>query len=120
VDKAKIEVIEQLPPPTNGKGIHSFLGHAGFYQRSIQIFSQIAQPLMHLLAKEVVFIFMKECLHEVPHFEEGTLFLRLLYNLMTGIYHLRSCVMLLIMLLEQCSASQSVRSIMLYPMQARL
>jgi hypothetical protein len=32
VDKAKIEVIEQLLPPTNVKGIHSFLGHAGFYQ----------------------------------------------------------------------------------------
>jgi hypothetical protein len=31
VDKTKIEVIEQLPPPTNVKGIHSFLGHAGFY-----------------------------------------------------------------------------------------
>jgi hypothetical protein len=25
VDKAKIEVIEQLPPPTNMKGIYSFL-----------------------------------------------------------------------------------------------
>jgi hypothetical protein len=31
VDKVKIEVIEQLPPPTIVKGIHSFLGHAGFY-----------------------------------------------------------------------------------------
>jgi hypothetical protein len=31
VDKAKIEVIEQLLPLTNVKGIHSFLGHAGFY-----------------------------------------------------------------------------------------
>jgi hypothetical protein len=30
VDRAKIEVIEQLPPPTNVKDIHSFLGHAGF------------------------------------------------------------------------------------------
>jgi hypothetical protein len=28
VDKAKIEVIEQLPLPTNVKGIHSFMGHA--------------------------------------------------------------------------------------------
>jgi hypothetical protein len=28
VDKAKIEVIEQLPPPTNVKGIHNLLGHA--------------------------------------------------------------------------------------------
>jgi hypothetical protein len=42
VDKAKIEVIEQLPPPTNVKGIHSFLGYTGFYQRSIQKNSQIA------------------------------------------------------------------------------
>jgi hypothetical protein len=39
VDKAKIEVIEQLLPPTNVKGIHSFLGHVGFYQRFIQNFS---------------------------------------------------------------------------------
>ena len=30
VDRAKIEVIEQLPPPINNRGIHSFLGHAGF------------------------------------------------------------------------------------------
>ncbi|WVZ97421.1 hypothetical protein U9M48_042961 [Paspalum notatum var. saurae] len=29
VDRAKIEVIEQLPPPTNIKAIRSFLGHAG-------------------------------------------------------------------------------------------
>jgi hypothetical protein len=31
VDRAKIEVIEQLPPPMNVKGIRSFLGHVGFY-----------------------------------------------------------------------------------------
>jgi hypothetical protein len=42
VDKVKIAVIEQLPPSTNVKGIHSFLGHAGFYRRFIQNFSQIA------------------------------------------------------------------------------
>ncbi|KAG9444739.1 hypothetical protein H6P81_016079 [Aristolochia fimbriata] len=29
VDRAKVEVIEKLPPPTNIKGIRSFLGHAG-------------------------------------------------------------------------------------------
>nr|GFC56143.1 DNA-directed DNA polymerase [Tanacetum cinerariifolium] len=33
VDKAKIEVISKLPHPTTVKGIQSFLGHAGFYQR---------------------------------------------------------------------------------------
>jgi len=51
VDRAKKEVIEQLPPPTNVRGIFSFLGHAGFYRRFIQDFSQIARPLTNLLAK---------------------------------------------------------------------
>nr|GEZ50957.1 DNA-directed DNA polymerase [Tanacetum cinerariifolium]GEZ50965.1 DNA-directed DNA polymerase [Tanacetum cinerariifolium] len=32
VDKAKIEVILKLPHPMTVKGIHSFLGHAGFYR----------------------------------------------------------------------------------------
>jgi hypothetical protein len=58
----KIEVIEQLPPPINVKGIRSFLGHARFYQRFIQNFSQIARPLTHLLAKDAPFIFIEECL----------------------------------------------------------
>jgi hypothetical protein len=62
VDKAKIEVIDQLLPPTNVKGFHSFLRHVGFYRRFIQNFSQIARPLMHLLAKDAPFVFMKECL----------------------------------------------------------
>jgi len=31
VDKAKIDVIENLPPPVNAKGIRSFLGDVGFY-----------------------------------------------------------------------------------------
>jgi hypothetical protein len=39
VNKVKIEVTEQLPPPTNVKGIHSFLGHVVFYRRFIQNFS---------------------------------------------------------------------------------
>ena len=30
VDRAKIEVIEQLPPPMNIRGIHSFFGQASF------------------------------------------------------------------------------------------
>jgi hypothetical protein len=62
VDKEKIKVIEQLPPPTNVKGIHSFQGHAGFYRRFIQNFSQIARPLTHLLAKDAPFVFTEECL----------------------------------------------------------
>jgi hypothetical protein len=62
VDKVKIEVIEQLSPPTNVKGIRCFLGHAGFYQRFIHNFSQIAQTLTHLLAKDAPFVFIEEYL----------------------------------------------------------
>jgi hypothetical protein len=62
VDRAKIEVIEQLPPPVNVKGIRSFLGHAGFYRRFIKDFSFIARPLTRLLAKDVSFEFDYECL----------------------------------------------------------
>ena len=41
VDREKIEVIEKLPPPTNVKGIKSFLGHADFYRRFIKDFSHV-------------------------------------------------------------------------------
>jgi hypothetical protein len=62
VDKAKIEMIEQLAPPTNVKGARSFVGHVEFYRRFIQNFSHVARPLTHLLAKDAPFIFMEECL----------------------------------------------------------
>jgi hypothetical protein len=63
LDKAKIDVIEQFPPPTTVKGIRSFLGHAGFYRRFIKDFSQIARPLTSLLAKDIPFNFDDECLN---------------------------------------------------------
>ena len=63
VDKAKIEVIEQLPPPMNIKGIHNFLGYVGFYRWFIKDFSQISRPLTKMLAKDVPFEFTNECLN---------------------------------------------------------
>jgi hypothetical protein len=46
----------------NIKGIHSFLGHGGFYRRFIKDFSQIARPLTNLLAKDAPFEFTDDCL----------------------------------------------------------
>ena len=63
VDKAKIKVIEQLPPPMNVKGIYSFLGHLGFYSHFIKDFSQSSRPLMNLLAKDAPFEFTNQCLN---------------------------------------------------------
>ncbi|CAM8994189.1 unnamed protein product [Rhodiola kirilowii] len=62
VDKAKVQVIEQLPPPKDQKGVRSFLGHAGFYQRFIKDFSKIAKPLTHLLCNDVQFNFDEDFL----------------------------------------------------------
>jgi hypothetical protein len=62
VDRAKIEVIEQLPPPVNVRGIRSFLGHAGFYRRFIKDFSHIARSLTNLLANDIPFEFDDACL----------------------------------------------------------
>ena len=62
VDRAKIEAIENLPPPSSVKGIRSFLGHAGFYRRFIKDFSQIAKPLSNLLVQGIPFEFDSQCL----------------------------------------------------------
>nr|GEZ30514.1 reverse transcriptase domain-containing protein [Tanacetum cinerariifolium] len=61
VDKAKVKVIAKLPHPTTVKGIHSFLGHAGFYRRFIKDFSKIARPMTRLLKKDTPFFLSKEC-----------------------------------------------------------
>ncbi|XP_062104400.1 uncharacterized protein LOC133815598 [Humulus lupulus] len=67
VDRAKIEVIEKLPPPTSVKNIIIFLGHAGFYSRFIENFSKISNPFYNLLKKDTPFHFDEAC---VKAFEE--------------------------------------------------
>ncbi|XP_078437656.1 putative mitochondrial protein AtMg00860 [Wolffia australiana] len=52
-DKAKVEVIQKLPLPTNTKELRGFLGHVGFYRRFIKDFAKLSIPL---LAKDMNFI----------------------------------------------------------------
>ena len=61
VDKAKVELISNLPTPKCVRDIRSFLGHAGFYRRFIKDFSAIARPLCTLLAKDVPFAWSQAC-----------------------------------------------------------
>ena len=67
VDQANITVIKTLMPPTTVKGIRSFLGHAGFYRKSIKDFSKISRQLCKLLEKDANFDFDESC---ISAFEE--------------------------------------------------
>ena len=60
VDKAKIEVIQNLPLPGTVRDLRSFLGHVGFYRRFIQDFAKVSKPLTILLCKDKDFIIDKE------------------------------------------------------------
>ena len=71
VDKAKIDLITNLPPCICLKDVRSFLGHAGFYHRFINDFSKIIKPLSNLLAKNVDFLFSKECLEAFNQLKES-------------------------------------------------
>jgi len=62
VDKAKVNLISNLPPPRTVKDIMSFLGHAGFYRRFIKDFNKISRPLCNLFAKDAPFMFNDDCL----------------------------------------------------------
>lgn len=49
------------------KGLHTFLGHVGFYHRFIKDFSKIAHPLFKLLEEKVkAFEGLKEKLISTP------------------------------------------------------
>ena len=51
VDKAKVDLISNLPLPRTVKKIRSFSGHSGFYRRFIKDFSKITRPLCNYLPK---------------------------------------------------------------------
>ncbi|RVX19745.1 Retrovirus-related Pol polyprotein from transposon 17.6 [Vitis vinifera] len=63
VDKAKIELIMNLPPPTNVKEVRQFLSHVGFYRLVIKDFSKVARSMCALLAKDAKFKWDEKCQH---------------------------------------------------------
>ena len=71
VDKAKVDLITNLPPPKSVKKIYSFLGYARFYRRFIKNFSKIARPLINLLPKEVKFDFTSKCLESFEYLKKA-------------------------------------------------
>ena len=60
MDKAKIEVIQNLSLPSIVKDLRSFLGHVGFYQRFIKDFAKVSKPLTTLFCKDKEFIIDQE------------------------------------------------------------
>ena len=65
---ANIQAIQSLKPPTNVKGIRSFLGTVNFYGKFIPNIAEKRKPLNDLLRKDVKFKWGQEC--RVP--EKGT------------------------------------------------
>ena len=60
MDKAKIEVIQNLPLPSTVKDFRNFLGHVAIYRRFIQDFAKVSKPLTTLLFKYEDFIIDEE------------------------------------------------------------
>ena len=60
MDKAKIEVIQNLPLLATIRDLRSFLVHVGFYWRFIQDFAKVSKPLTTLLCKDKDFIIGEE------------------------------------------------------------
>nr|GEX71628.1 hypothetical protein [Tanacetum cinerariifolium] len=56
-DKAKLDVIDKFPYPSNVEGVKIFLGHAGFYRKVIKDVSMIYKPMTQLLMKDAKFDF---------------------------------------------------------------
>ena len=63
VDKAKVEVIQDLALPKSIKELRSFLGHVSFYPRFIQDFAKVSKPLTSLLCKETDVIIEEDGKH---------------------------------------------------------
>ena len=60
VNKAKVEVIQDLALPKSIRELRCFPGHVGFYQRFIKDFVKVSKPLTSILCKDKDFIIEDE------------------------------------------------------------
>ena len=58
---SRVDVILKLEPPTDKKGIRSFLGLTGYYRQLIEDYAVIAYPLTELTKKEQPYVWTPEC-----------------------------------------------------------
>jgi hypothetical protein len=61
VDPKKVAYIMNWKVPTDARGIKSFIGKVGYYQRFIEGFSKIAKPMIALLGNKVEFKWTQKC-----------------------------------------------------------
>ena len=118
VDKAKIEVIQNLPLPSTVNDLRSFLGHVSFYRRFIQDFAKVSKPLTTRLCKDKDFIIdeegkcaftmLKQALIEAPILQSPI-----------GTYPSRSCGTLRTTRWERSWGNDSIRSRRPSAMQVR-
>ena len=96
-DKAKVELIFNLPTPKCVKYIRSFLGHVGFYKRFIKNFNAIARPLCSFLAKDVIFEWSRACEKAFEKLKSMLVSPPISCDLLFGTSLSKSCVILVIM-----------------------
>ncbi|XP_066360813.1 uncharacterized mitochondrial protein AtMg00860-like [Miscanthus floridulus] len=53
MDVSKVAAVQSWPQPRSARGLHGFLGLAGYYRRFIKDYGTLAVPLTSLLQKNV-------------------------------------------------------------------
>jgi transposase InsO family protein len=61
-DPEKVAVVKEWLPPSNVRGVQSFLGFCNFYRRFVREYGRIAKPLIHLTKTGIPFHFNGACL----------------------------------------------------------